>query len=93
MAGGILCGMNRQIAIRLPDEDLAVLDAEVAAGHFPSRAAAVRAGVHEFVSAQRSREIADAYKRAYGAVPQEAWFAEASAQAVGELLAERDTST
>ena len=44
-------GMAQQIAIRLPDDDLAALDSAVAAGRFPSRAAAVRAGVHELVRA------------------------------------------
>ncbi len=52
----------------------------------------MRAGVRELVREQRNREIAEDYRRAYAAVPQESWFAEASAQAAGELLADRDPS-
>lgn len=86
----MLHGMTQQIAIRLPNEDLAALDAAVAAGRYPTRAAAVRAGVHALMQAERDREIAEAYRRAYTAKPQEPWFAEASAHATGERLAERD---
>lgn len=84
----MLYGMG-QIAIRLPEEDLAALDAAVAAGRYPSRAAAVRAGIHELVRTERNRELADAYRRAYADTPQEEWFAESSAHAAGELLTER----
>jgi Arc/MetJ-type ribon-helix-helix transcriptional regulator len=86
----MLTGMAQQIAIRLHDDDLAALDAAVAAGRYPSRAAAVRAGVRELVREQRNREIAEDYRRAYADVPQEPWFAEASARAADELLADRD---
>jgi len=44
------------------------------------------------VAEQRNREIADNYRRAYADLPQESWFAEASVQATGELLAGRDPS-
>ncbi len=89
----MLTGMSQQIAIRLHDEDLAALDAAVAAGRYPSRAAAVRAGIGELVREQRNREIAEEYRRAYSEHPQEPWFAEASAQLAGERLAERSPST
>jgi Arc/MetJ-type ribon-helix-helix transcriptional regulator len=85
--------MSQQIAIRLDEDDLAALDEAVAAGRYPSRAAAVRAGVRELVREQRNREIAAEYRRAYGETPQEPWFADASARAAGELLAERTPST
>ena len=85
-------GMAQQIAIRLDDDDLAAVDAAVAAGRYPSRAAAVRAGVRALVRKEREREIAEAYRRAYATAPQEPWFADASAHAAGELLAERDRS-
>jgi Arc/MetJ-type ribon-helix-helix transcriptional regulator len=88
----MLTGMSQQIAIRLQDEDLAALDAAVAAGRYPSRAAAVRAGIGELLREQRDREIAEEYRRAYSEHPQEPWFAEASAQVVGERLAERSRS-
>ncbi|HZM67806.1 MAG TPA: ribbon-helix-helix domain-containing protein [Nakamurella sp.] len=38
---GILAGMSTQITVRLPDEQVNYLDAEVAAGHATSRAAAI----------------------------------------------------
>lgn len=85
----MLVGMSQQIAIRLDDEDLTALDTAVAAGRYPSRAAAVRAGIGELLSKQRDREIAEEYRRAYNEHPQEPWFAEASAQIAGERLAER----
>lgn len=85
----MLTGMSQQIAIRLHDEDLAALDAAVAAGRYPSRAAAVRAGIGELVREQRDREIAEEYRRAYSEHPQEPWFAEASALLAGEQLAKR----
>ncbi|MFI5005314.1 MAG: ribbon-helix-helix domain-containing protein [Solirubrobacterales bacterium] len=84
--------MSQQIAIRLDEADLEALDAAVAAGRYPSRAAAVRAGIGEFVREQRNREIAEQYRRAYGAHPQEPWFAEASAHATGGQLVERSPS-
>jgi len=88
----MLGGMSQQIAIRLDDEDLEALDAAVATGRYPSRAAAVRAGIGELLREQRNCEIAEQYRRAYGKHPQEPWFAEASAHATGEQLAERSPS-
>jgi Arc/MetJ-type ribon-helix-helix transcriptional regulator len=88
----MLTGMSQQIAVRVEDEDLAALDAAVAAGRYPSRAAAVRAGIGELVREQRDREIAEEYRRAYSEHPQEPWFAEASAQIAGERLAEPSPS-
>ena len=88
----MLSGMSQQIAIRVEDEDLAALDAAVAAGRYPSRAAAVRAGIGGLVREQRDREIAEEYRRAYSEHPQEPWFAEAGAQIAGERLAERSPS-
>ena len=61
----------------------------MAAGRYPSRAAAVRAGISGLIREQRDREIAEEYRRAYSGHPQEPWFAEASAQVAGERLAER----
>jgi Arc/MetJ-type ribon-helix-helix transcriptional regulator len=88
----MLGGMSQQIAIRLEDDDLTALDAAVAAGYFPSRAAAVRAGIRELLREQRNREIAEEYRRAYNEHPQDPRFAEASALIAGERLAERSSS-
>jgi len=67
---GMLSGMP-QIAVRLTDDELARLDASVARGHHPSRAAAVRAGLERLLHEERDRELADAYRDAYGRAPQD----------------------
>ena len=87
----MLSGMSQQIAIRLDDGDLAALDREVAAGRYPSRAAAVRAGVQKLVREQRNGEIAAEYRRAYEEAPQESWFAQASAHVADQRLAARSS--
>jgi Arc/MetJ-type ribon-helix-helix transcriptional regulator len=87
----MLSGMSQQIAIRLDDEDLTALDAAVASGRYPSRAAAVRAGIGGLLREQRDLEIAEEYRRAYREHPQEPQFAEASALLAGERLAERSS--
>ena len=48
--------MSTQIAIRLDDEELAALDAEVRAGRAVSRSDAVRRGIAYIQRAQRYRE-------------------------------------
>jgi Arc/MetJ-type ribon-helix-helix transcriptional regulator len=63
--------MTTRIAVCLSDEQLARIDAAVAQGHFPSRAAAVRAGVERVLRERRDLEIAEAYRRGYGGQPQE----------------------
>lgn len=75
-----------QIAIRLGDEELARLDASVALGRYPSRAAAVRAGVDRLLREERDREIADAYRRGYGARPQEKELGAAGVSAMAALV-------
>ena len=56
-----------QIAVRLPEELLAVLDDLVARGVYESRAAAVRAGVEAILELHRRRltdqAIVDGYRR------------------------------
>jgi Arc/MetJ-type ribon-helix-helix transcriptional regulator len=75
-----------QIAIRLSDDDLARLDASVALGRYPSRAAAVRAGVDRVLREERDREIADAYRRGYGPHPQEEELGRAGVSAMAALV-------
>lgn len=60
-----------QIAVRLPDTDLRRLDEAVALGRYPTRAAAVRAGVERLLHEEREAEIEAQYRRAYAAQPQE----------------------
>jgi Arc/MetJ-type ribon-helix-helix transcriptional regulator len=55
--------MGAQIAVRLADEDLKSLDEAVARGAFPSRAAAVRAGLRRLLAQEREAQIAEAYRR------------------------------
>lgn len=58
---------TEQIAVRLPEELLAVLDDLVARGLYESRAAAVRAGVEAVLELDRRRltdqAIVDGYRR------------------------------
>lgn len=58
---------TEQIAVRLPEELLAELDALVASGFYESRAAAVRAGVEAIMVLERrqqtDRAIVEGYRR------------------------------
>jgi Arc/MetJ-type ribon-helix-helix transcriptional regulator len=87
--GGMLLDshMGMQIAVRLPDEVLEGLDAEVAAGRYPSRAAAVRMAIEALLRAGREREIAEEYRRAYGQQPEEDWVGEAGLAFMAQVLA------
>ena len=66
--------MTIQIPVRIPDEDLAELDAAIARGSFPNRSAALRAALDLLLREERERAIDDAYRRGYGAHPQEEWI-------------------
>ncbi len=79
--------MSVQIAVRLADEDLERLDAAVARGAFPSRAAAVRAGLRWLLRQDREAQIAAAYRRAYSSDPEEEWVGEAGLRLGTALLA------
>lgn len=78
--------MGQQIAIRLGENDLTDIDAAVSEGRYPSRAAAVRAGIDLLLNAERDRSIADEYRRAYGQRPDEARVADAGLRLGAELL-------
>lgn len=56
-----------QIAVRLTDRELQVLDSAVAQGAFDSRAEAVRAGVRLLELDLREARIAASYRAAYAA--------------------------
>ena len=81
--------MSEQIAVRIADDDLVALDESVRNGSYPNRAAAVRAGIELVLRHERERSIAAAYRRAYDEHPDDGWFAESSAKAMGEVLAAR----
>lgn len=65
--------MSQQIAIRIPDDDLEALDAAIAHGRFPNRAAAVREALSRLLRDERRASIEEADRRGYGATPQEEW--------------------
>jgi Arc/MetJ-type ribon-helix-helix transcriptional regulator len=80
-----------QIAIRLADADLERLDAAVAEGRFPSRAAAVRAGVDRLLRDERDREIAGQYQRAYGTQPQDEAIGRANLALMATIVAQEES--
>jgi Arc/MetJ-type ribon-helix-helix transcriptional regulator len=85
----MLNGVPSQIAIRLPDDQLAAIDAAVRDGRFESRAAAVRAAIDRLLDDERNRKIAEQYRRGYGEQPQEDWVGEMGL-AVGSELVRRE---
>jgi Arc/MetJ-type ribon-helix-helix transcriptional regulator len=78
--------MSQQIAVRLSERDLARLDEAIADGRFASRAAALREGLDSLLRDEREREIEDAYRRGYGAEPQEQWVGEAGLAAFAAFV-------
>lgn len=60
---------TQQVAVRLPVDLLAAVDRMVAAGAYPSRAAAVRAGLEAIADAERRRAIDDAIVDGYTRIP------------------------
>lgn len=60
---------TEQIAVRLPTELLAEVDGLVDRGAYPSRAAAVRAGVEALAKAERRRAIDQSYVDGYTKYP------------------------
>ena len=80
--------MRQQIAARLSAAEMEKLDALVSAGRYPSRAAAVRAGLELLFREEREREIVEAYRRGYGEQPQEEWIGRAGLLAGARLLRE-----
>jgi Arc/MetJ-type ribon-helix-helix transcriptional regulator len=58
-----------QIAVRLTEEQLRLLDAAVAEGSFRSRAEAVRAALRLLEGELREARVADSYRAAYAATP------------------------
>ncbi len=58
-----------QIAVRIPVELLAALDAVVAEGAYESRAAAVRAGIEAVMALQDRQRTDDAIRAGYQRLP------------------------
>lgn len=58
-----------QIAVRLSDEEIRLLDRLVAEQHFASRADVIRGALARVAREQEDREIAEEYRQAYARVP------------------------
>jgi Arc/MetJ-type ribon-helix-helix transcriptional regulator len=58
-----------QIAVRLTESELRMLDSAVTVGAFRSRAEAVRAGIHMLERELREARIAASYRTAYADTP------------------------
>jgi Arc/MetJ-type ribon-helix-helix transcriptional regulator len=82
--------MSAQIAIRIPERDLAALDEAVRAGRFASRAAAVREALDRLLASEREREIAEEYRRAYAQHPEEDWVGRVGEALMAESIEEAD---
>jgi len=77
-----------QIAVRLSENELKVLDSVVVEGGFRTRAEAVRAGIRLLGRDAREERIAASYRRAYAAplAAEEAQMLETAAALAGEAL-------
>ncbi len=65
--------MTIQIPVRLTEEDVAALDAVIVSGRYANRSEALRAGLEHVLREAREVVIDAAYRRGYGAAPQEEW--------------------
>lgn len=75
-----------QVAVRLDDDEVAAIDRLVAAGRFPSRAAAIRGALARQRRDEGERAIAAAYERGYGGQPVE--FPDATGALAGAAIVE-----
>lgn len=86
---GMLVRMaTEQIAVRIPEEQLAVLDDLVSRGVYESRAAAVRAGIEAVVELDRRREVDRAIVEGYLRNPPTDVERAAAAVSVRDAIAE-----
>ncbi|HTC71980.1 MAG TPA: ribbon-helix-helix domain-containing protein [Solirubrobacteraceae bacterium] len=79
-----------QIAVRLTEGQLRLLDAAVAQGKFGSRAEAVRVAIGLLEDELRETRVADSYRAAYAATPlnaEETRVLDAAAALAGDALA------
>ncbi|HYM54663.1 MAG TPA: ribbon-helix-helix domain-containing protein [Solirubrobacteraceae bacterium] len=78
-----------QIAVRLTEEQLRLLDSAVAEGAFRSRAEAVRVAIGLLEGELREKRVADSYRAAYAATPltaEETRVLDAAAALVGDAM-------
>lgn len=78
--------MAQQIAVRIPDDQLAALDRAIDAGSFESRADGVRQGLTRLLAELREREIAREYREAYTRHPDDPAVGEAGAILLAEAF-------
>ncbi|CAN5216410.1 hypothetical protein BH23ACT9_BH23ACT9_10950 [soil metagenome] len=76
-----------QVAFQLSDEELRQLDESVPA-EFPSRAAALRSAVHEWLERRRQAQIDAHLEAGYAAVPEDIGMTEGLAAVNRDALAE-----
>lgn len=85
----MLIGMpTEQVAVRLPTELLAELDALVSGRRYESRAAAIRAGIELVTSAERHRQTDAAIVEGYRRVPPTGSEHEAALASLRDAIAE-----
>jgi len=81
--------MSPQIAVRLSPEEWAAVDAVVAKGRCPSRAAVIRESLALFLREEREKEIVESYRRGYAEHPDtEEWVGELGIALLAEFDAE-----
>jgi Arc/MetJ-type ribon-helix-helix transcriptional regulator len=79
---------TEQIAVRLPDELLAELDDLVRRGIYPTRAAAVRAGVEAITELERGRATDRAIISGYERIPPEDSEIDAAVTSLRDAIAD-----
>lgn len=67
---GMVYGMSEQVAIRLPDQQLAFIDELVGGGRFPSRAEAIRTAIAAMIDAEHRRALGRRIVEGYERTPQ-----------------------
>lgn len=63
--------MSEQIAVRIPDDLAAELEALVTSGSFETKADAVRAGLEALIEARRRADLGARIADGYRAIPQD----------------------
>jgi Arc/MetJ-type ribon-helix-helix transcriptional regulator len=85
--------MTTQIAVRLPDDVVDIVDASVSSGRFATRTAFIRTAIEELARREREHEIADEYRRAYTAHPQEEWIGRLGVALLDALVEAEERNT
>lgn len=81
--------MSAQIAVRITERELEVIDEAVRTGRFASRAAEVREGVSRLLGEEQTRAIAESYRRAYSEHPEDERMGEVGLALMAEAVTTR----